>query len=199
MLETISRLDQALFLWLNGWHHPALDGPMAYITGTATWIPLYALIVGWLGWLHRRRAVAVVVVIALAITLADQFASGLMKPLVGRLRPCHQPEIAAQVHTIVGCGGQFGFVSSHAANSFALATLIFLLGRPYARYRWLGWAMFGWAALVSYSRIYAGVHYPTDLLGGGAAGAAIAGALGWAARRLRLKPFWQGENLAANP
>jgi undecaprenyl-diphosphatase len=199
MLETISRLDRALFLWLNGQHHPALDGPMAYITGTATWVPLYALLVGWLVWHHRRRSVAVVVVIALAITLADQFASGLMKPLVGRPRPCHQPEIAGQVHTIVGCGGQFGFVSSHAANSFALATLIFLLSRSSAGPRWLGWAMLGWAALVSYSRIYAGVHYPTDLLGGGAAGAAIAWGLASAAHKLRIKPFWPGESLAANP
>ena len=97
----------------------------------------------------------------LLITLADQSASGFFKPFFERLRPCHNPEIEHLVHTIKRCGGQYGFASSHASNTFALGTFLFLVYRN----KWSK-LMLVWAAVVSYSRIYAGVHYPGDILVG---------------------------------
>ena len=98
---------------------------------------------------------------ALLITLADQSASGFFKPFFERLRPCHQPGIQEFVHTLKHCGGQYGFASSHASNTFALGIFMWLLYRNL-----YGQLMILWAVLVSYSRIYAGVHYPGDIIMG---------------------------------
>jgi undecaprenyl-diphosphatase len=109
--------------------------------------------------------------VALSVALADQFTSNLMKPYFGRLRPCYNPDLQGMVHIVRGCGGQYGFASSHASTTFALATSLWLFTRNAFRYVWI---MFGWAALVSYSRIYVGVHYPVDLMVGAFAGMLIA-------------------------
>ncbi|MCU0449439.1 MAG: phosphatase PAP2 family protein [Bernardetiaceae bacterium] len=191
MLEQLRQFDLELFLWLNQWHQPWLDPVMRFITDTDSWVPLYLLLVGWFIWRFKRRALAVVIVVALTITAADQFASGLMKPLVGRLRPCHERTVAPKVHLIKGCGGRFGFVSSHAANTFALATLLWLLSRGLPERGKLGAFMFSWASVVTYSRIYAGVHYPADVLGGALAGAAIAWLLVSLAQLAKVAPFYR--------
>jgi undecaprenyl-diphosphatase len=120
----------------------------------------------------RKQSWLIILLIALLITSSDQL-SGLIKNTVKRLRPCHNPEISNLVHTLNHCGGNFGFVSSHAANSFALATFVTLLLS--VKYEYLAWVMFGWAAVVSYSRIYLGVHYPADVAGGAILGVM----LGW--------------------
>lgn len=94
-----------------------------------------------------------------------------------RLRPCHNPEIADLVHTINGaCGGKYGFVSSHASNTFALAIFIGFIFKKHVA--WMLYFMLCWAAIVTYSRIYVGVHYPGDVLGGALLGSII-GFLMW--------------------
>jgi undecaprenyl-diphosphatase len=177
-LDWLAQHDRALFLWFNGLRHPALDAPMAWITGTKEWIPLYAAIIGGIFWKYRWRGLWVVGCLALAIVLCDQFASGFCKPFFARLRPCHEPDLQGLVHLLNGkCGGQYGFISSHAANTFGLAMFLFQLEKGKVRGVSL---IFAWAALVSYSRLYAGVHYPADLLAG-----ALSGLLwGWACARL---------------
>lgn len=100
---------------------------------------------------------------------SDQL-SVLVKNKVQRYRPCHNTEISNQVHTINGCGGQYGFVSSHASNTFALALFLSLIVRKKGFYV----LMFFWAVIVSYSRIYGGVHYPSDILGGAFLGLSLA-------------------------
>ena len=161
MLETLIHWDEQLFLFLNGLHADWLDPIMRFITGRNEWIPLYLLIIiliiRQLGW----RSVFMLLGFGLLITLADQSASGFFKPFFERLRPCHNPEIEHLVHTIKRCGGQYGFASSHASNTFALGTFLFLVYRN----KWSK-LMLVWAAVVSYSRIYAGVHYPGDILVG---------------------------------
>ena len=161
-------LDTRLFLALNHLHAPWLDPVMVFFTERNSWIPFYVVLIGWLlyrfGW---QRGGIMVLAVAVAVALSDQTASALLKPLTHRLRPCHEPTLQALIHPVLPCGGQFGFASSHAANVFALATGLWLLVGK--QYRWVGW-LFLWAALVAYSRIYVGAHYPLDVLAGAGIG-----------------------------
>jgi undecaprenyl-diphosphatase len=115
--------------------------------------------------------------IILAVTLADQFSVQLFKNIVQRLRPCHEPSLVGLVHLVNGeCGGQYGFVSSHATNSFNVALLSLL----FIKKRWFTISIILWAIVVGYSRIYLGVHYPGDVICGSLLGALI----GWSIYRL---------------
>lgn len=163
MLQKLHNLDTDLFIWLNSQHTPWLDPIMVWVTTRNSWFPAYALLVGWLVYRYRKRAIGLLLAIIAAVALGDQLSSSVLKPLTHRLRPCHVPTLQGFIHSSVDCGGQYGFVSSHAATTFALATALWLLlGRQYAWVRWT----FLWAALISYSRIYVGVHYPLDVLAG---------------------------------
>jgi len=143
------------------------------VTGRVFWIPFVAgllflayLRVGW-------RAVYVFLFLVLSMALADQISVKLFKEVFERLRPCHNPMIADLVHTINGhCGGKFGFVSSHASNSFALAVFAGLIFKK--KFKFVMPVMLFWAVLVSYSRIYVGVHFPVDIICGGILGTLIA-------------------------
>ncbi|WKK85436.2 phosphatase PAP2 family protein [Marivirga arenosa] len=161
MLESLIEFDQQLFLWLNGFHADWLDPIMLFITKRNPWIPLYALILFFVIKQLRWQSWSMLLAFAVLITLADQAASGFFKPFFERLRPCHEPSIQAMVHMVKGCGGKFGFASSHASNTIALATFLWLIYRNvYAK------MMIVWAIVVSYSRIYVGVHYPGDIIMG---------------------------------
>lgn len=171
MFSALTTADRELFLLLNGMHSPFWDFVMSTISAKLTWIPLYALLLAGLIYHYRVKVVPVIMAVVLCITLADQISSSILKPLVERPRPCHSPFIGMDVHTVDGCGGMYGFVSSHAANTFGLAVLLWLLFRR--RYPAVAW-LFVWAMVVGYSRIYLGVHYPLDILGGYIVGAASA-------------------------
>ena len=126
---------------------------------------------------YRRDAIIVCVLIAVMITLSDQLASTVMKNYFQRLRPCHEEAIAARVHLVNNhCGGMYGFVSSHASNSFALLTFFALFLRR--QHRRVKYVLLVWAVLVCYSRIYLGQHYPGDILGGAVLGTVLGVAFG---------------------
>ena len=171
-MEGIQAIDSQLFLWLNGQHAGWLDPVMIGATAMWPWIPLFVL---W-AWLvvkrYGKRCWWVFLAVGLAILCSDQLSAHVCKPLFHRLRPCFNPELEGLVHLPRGLpGGKFGFVSSHAANTFAVAAL--LTASLWRRFRWVGWTLYGWAFISSYSRIYLGVHYPGDILAGAALGILI--------------------------
>lgn len=177
MLDYLNDIDADALLAVNGWHDVFQDSLWWMVS--AKWASV--LLVLALFWLllhqNRRHALLVLVMLALAFVLADQLSSGLIKHLVERLRPTHDPSLENAVHVINGYrGGLYGFVSSHAANSFAAATLLSFV----IRYRLVIFSLFTWALLQCYSRVYLGVHYPGDILGGIVVGVLV----GWLVWRL---------------
>jgi len=162
-------IDQQFFLYLNSANSPFWDKVMYFLSMTVVWIPLYVAILTYLGMNHKKRFVILILFLIIAVALTDQTAL-LIKNTVERLRPCHEPDLQGLVHTVNGeCGGMFGFVSSHAANSFNVALVSLLLIRK----KWYSVSILIWAAAIGYSRIYLGVHYPADVICGALLGAFI--------------------------
>jgi undecaprenyl-diphosphatase len=164
-MEWILTLDRELFLELNGgFRSPLLDQIMAFLSTTYAWIPLHLFLLYLLGVNFRGQTWVWLAAIGLTILLADQISSSVMKPLFERLRPSHDPDLTDKVFLVNGYrGGRYGFASSHAANTFGVATLLWFVLKKYRP--WIG-LLFIWALLVGYTRIYLGVHYPGDILGG---------------------------------
>jgi undecaprenyl-diphosphatase len=160
-LQKILEYDKELFLYLNSFHNDFWDTIMLMITRQETWFPFFGIIIFYLIKNYRSKWWLIVLALALLITAADQF-SGLLKVGIGRLRPVHDPVIGDLVHNVLRKGGLYGFVSAHAANSVAILVLTSRLFKNRAYYILL----FIWMAAFSYSRIYSGVHYPGDILGG---------------------------------
>jgi len=176
LLRFLLDLDHRLLLAINHAHTPSLDRLMVFASDRYVWFPAYLVLILWLIDIFRRQAWKLLPLLVGAVALADSITSKLFKPFFARLRPCHAPGFLGQLHLPDGCGGQFGFLSSHAANSFALAVFL-LLVLPEPRFRALKITTFFWAFLLSYSRMYLAAHYPSDVLGG----ALIGAGLGWAA------------------
>lgn len=163
MLEKIKQLDTDLFLYLNGKHSAFFDTVMYWASDKLFWIPFYLIIVVLLIREYKKKSVYILISIGILITLCDQIASHLIKNAVKRLRPSHEPLLDGLVHVSkAGPGGQYGFVSSHSANAFGLAAFLILLLPK--KYNPLKWILGSWAFLVAYSRIYNGVHYPSDVI-----------------------------------
>ena len=163
MIEYIDSIDKQLLLFLNSMHSTYFDTLMWYVSKTATWSLMLVILLYILFKDNWRQAIIIVIGIALTITLADQISSGIIKGAVERLRPTHNPDIENLVHIVREYkGGLYGFVSSHAANTIGVAMFLSLLFKN----KCVTITMFVWALFVSYSRIYLGVHYPGDILGG---------------------------------
>ena len=170
MIEQLVQWDIAFFLSLNKWHSPLWDQVMWFISAKESWYPVYAVILFFIFRKQKYYGFVTLVFIALLITLADQLSVHAFKEVFERLRPCHTPQLQGLVHTVNGkCGGQYGFVSSHASNFFALATFLAF----YFQRRYLSMLFFILAAIVGYSRIYLGVHFPLDVICGGLLGVTV--------------------------
>jgi undecaprenyl-diphosphatase len=172
LINSIKELDVQLFLFLNSKHNDFFDVIMYWISDRIFWIPLYVFFLFLIFKKVGNRFWLVLIFAALLILLSDQVSVHAFKNVFLRYRPCHNLIIQSQVHLLNGnCGGTYGFVSSHAANTFALAMFLFLFFKNKLNH--FGIFIFIWAALVSYSRIYSGVHYPADVVVGGIVGMGI--------------------------
>lgn len=169
----LSDIDARLLLIVNGAHSPFFDSVMWCISGRWIWLPFYAVLAYLLfrrmSW---KRASICLVTIGLIILAADQTCATLIRQEIGRLRPANlNNPLSSFVHVVNGYrGGRYGFPSCHAANTFALAVFMSLV----IRHKWFTVMMFSWAFIVSYSRMYLGVHYFGDLFCGATIGSLFA-------------------------
>ena len=172
MIEQIELLDQQIFVFLNSLHYSFLDPLMYAFSGKLIWAPLYLTILLYIALKRGTKEFFIILLFILfAVLLADR-GSVMIKNLVQRLRPCHEPSLDGLVYLVKGeCGGMYSFVSSHAANSFNVA----LISLMFIRKRWYTMVILLWALVVGYTRIYLGVHYPGDVLFGSIYGAFV----GW--------------------
>jgi undecaprenyl-diphosphatase len=172
--------DRTIFLFLNSLHSPLFDQVMWVVSMKTVWIPLYGFIIWLLAARYGKQVWVPLVLVPVLVVLTDQ-GSTLIKNLVERPRPCHEPDLAGMVHTVRGyCGGMYGFVSGHAANTFGIAAFTI----PLLKKRWFTLTVLAWAFMVSYSRIYLGVHYPGDVAGGALLGLMAGAGLSWTAVKI---------------
>ncbi len=167
MLEYFENIDQQLFLFINALHNPFWDKFMGFVSGKWEWTPLYLVLLFFVIKSEKKHWWLAILGIITLIFITDQTSVHLFKEVFKRYRPCHNMDIKAFIHLVNNhCGGTYGFVSSHAANSFALAGFLsFVFKKKQAT-----WLLLFWATIVSYSRIYLGVHYPADVFFGGLLG-----------------------------
>lgn len=177
MLETLKDIDTQWFLWINSHHTTALDWTMWTLSQHWSWAVVIVLAFVLLTLRQEpRRWWLVAVGVVLCFLLADQ-GSVLIKDTVCRLRPCHALEDVRMFRT--HCGGQYGFVSSHAANAFAVALFLVLKYWKRMKRQWPLLLLIVWALATSYSRAYLGKHYPGDLVCGAILGCIIALIVWW--------------------
>lgn len=169
MIDFLIELDTKLFLFLNGIRSEFWDPVMWWISGKKEWIPLYLAILGWTIYKFRWKSLYIVPFMMILIVFSDQ-GSVFIKNIFQRLRPSRTEELQDLINLVKNYRGSgYAFVSSHAANTFAFATFTHYLFKN----RWFGLFIFFWAAIVSYSRIYLGLHYPGDIIFGAALGVLV--------------------------
>ena len=186
-VENLLHYERDLFLFLNGSDSVLLDNMMYTLSGSKVWIPLYLFVLFLIFYkTPKKEAFLVSLSFILVFALCDQFSSGLIKPIFERLRPGHHPDFKDVVHIVNNHrGGGYSFISGHATNCTGFAVFLAFVFRN----RWATLVALSWAMLISYSRIYLGMHFISDVVGGILAGALIAIAIYAALIPLRKKLF----------
>ncbi len=163
--EMLEEFDKQLFLFIHSkMTDPSLDGVMLLLRNAITWIPLYLFMLYWIIRFGKKHAWQFILFTVIVFAITDYVSASLLKPLIGRLRPCWNPDLQPYLRNIVGCGGQYGMPSSHAANHFGIAAFWFWSIRLIKGQKWY-W-LWAWAIAICYAQVYVGKHYPFDILVG---------------------------------
>lgn len=174
MIEYLVNIDRQIFIAIHqGLANPILDFICLVLRKPLTWLPLYLLFAILAIKKHRLQGFYILLATALVVALCDRFSAGFMKPFFERLRPCHEPTLAAYIRNVVSCGGQYGFISSHATNHFGMAVMFTWFFQKITAKSFTKWIFYTWATLICFAQVYVGKHYLGDVLVGAAFGFVI--------------------------
>ncbi len=187
MIEQLLQWDIQLFQIVNNdWHNSFFNAVLPFLRNKLLWIPLYLFLFVFILINHTNKAIFILLFAGLTIFASDFTSSKVVKPQIERLRPCNDVQLKKSVKLLVHCGQGYSFTSSHATNHFALAMYLILVLQFKGR-----WLLLLWAAIISISQVYVGVHYPFDVIGGAILGCLIGYFLGeicsrWTKSHVRL-------------
>ncbi len=187
-MSGLLQLDETLFFWVNiSCQNAFFDWLMPLLRNKYIWVPFYVFVTSFLVLNFQRKGLVAVLALVLAVALADNISSQLIKKSVQRLRPCKVMEPQRDIYLRVPCGSGYSFPSSHATNHFAVATYLMLLFGNL--FRWVRLPLFLWAAIIAFAQVYVGVHFPFDVIGGALLGSLI----GWGIHLLFTKMAMGGK------
>jgi membrane-associated phospholipid phosphatase len=172
MPDFLLQFDRHLFYFINhDLANPFFDWIMPWLRNPKFWIPLYLFIIAFCIWKYKKTGVIIIVLMALSAGFADFTSASIIKPIVKRVRPCHDQVVSQTDILRVGCGPAYSFPSTHATDHFAMAFFLILLFHKKWRWIWL-WAIL-WAGTISFAQVYVGVHFPVDVICGAVYGVLV--------------------------
>jgi undecaprenyl-diphosphatase len=171
--QWLNAWDTALFLQINTvFTNPIFDKILPIWRNANTWLPLYVFLIVFAVLNFKEKAFYWIIGAILTLVITDQLSSGVIKPFFERPRPCNDPFLIGHVRLLLDhCSGGYSFTSSHATNHFGFAIYVFITLR--ALFKKWSYLFIFWAATVSYSQVYVGVHYPLDVIFGSIIGSSI--------------------------
>lgn len=172
MSETIIALDHAIFQYINeGLASSFGDSVLVMFREKLFWYPFYIFLIALTIQHYGKRAYVIIITAIVLVSLSDQISSQVIKPWIGRIRPCNTESLQAWIRVLAPCSGSFSFPSSHAVNHFAVGTFFFLIFKRFSAWSYL---LFVWAGSIAVSQVYVGLHFPIDITAGAILGVALA-------------------------
>lgn len=186
MPQQLLQFDRHIFYLINhGLSCPFLDWFLPWARNPKSWIPLYLFIIGFFLWKYRKTGIVLIILLASSAGFADFTSASMIKPMVHRLRPCHDPVTSKTATIRVPCGPGYSFPSTHATDHFAMAIFLILIFKE--KWRWIWFWGILWAGTISIAQVYVGVHYPIDITCGAIYGALCGWLFAFIFRKLRSR------------